>query len=474
MRSAWRVGLLLAPLVVGCGMPFARRPAWERPPPPTRDAPIVREGDLTRAQLENGLHVLVLEDHRLPRVSIALTVRRGEGIVDPGRAGLAAFTAELMERGAGSRGALALAEAVDEVGASLSVGADWDSLTASVGGLSGDLDRLMEILADVVLRPRFEASEAARSRGELLASLERDKDDPATLASWNLAAALYDGHRYGLPQQGTPATAARLDAAAARAFHRRVFVPNDAILSAAGDVETDDFLARARTAFGAWQPGPVVDPGPPPAERVPQARRVVVVDRPDLEQAQILVAHEGIARTDPDRVAAALMNSVVGGGGFSSRLMDRLRSNAGLTYGVGSGFSLRRHPGPFYVSTFTRVPETRRAVDLVLEELERVRRDPPTEEELRAARSLAAGRFSLSLETSGAVMAALVDLDVHGLPEDSLDTYRGRVRATTTEDTARMARRLLHPDRAAIVVVGPAAQLVPQLEGLGPIDVVTP
>jgi predicted Zn-dependent peptidase len=135
---------------------------------------------------------------------------------------------------------------------------------------------------------------------------------------------------------------------------------------------------------------------------------------------------------------------------------------------------MRRHPGPFYVSSSTRVPEVRRALDLTLAELERIKREPPSEAELRDARALLVGNFSLGLETSAAVMNALVDLDVYGLPQDSLDTYRGRVRATTSEDTARMAQKLLHPGRAAIVLVGPAADLAPQLEGLGPLEVVDP
>jgi predicted Zn-dependent peptidase len=135
---------------------------------------------------------------------------------------------------------------------------------------------------------------------------------------------------------------------------------------------------------------------------------------------------------------------------------------------------MRRQPGAFQVSTFTRVAETRRIVDMALAELERARLTPPSEEELTRARTLAVGRFSLSLETSGAVMNGLIDLKVYDLPDDSLDTYRGRVRATTQAQTAQMALDLLHPDRAAIVVVGPADQLVPQLQGLGPIEVVEP
>jgi zinc protease len=168
------------------------------------------------------------------------------------------------------------------------------------------------------------------------------------------------------------------------------------------------------------------------------------------------------------------MNTALGGNAFLSRLLTRVRAEEGLTYSVGSGFALRRRPGPFLVSTFTRVPEVRRVIDLVLAELERMRSDPPGEDEFRRVQTLEAGRFALSLETSAAVAASLVELDVAGLPADSLDTYRSRVHALRPGDVAAAARRLLHPERAAIVVVGPAAELAPQLEGLGPIEIVRP
>lgn len=466
--------MLAATCLCASGCALFRKPEWERPPPPVVDAPVVQEGSLQRAELDNGLEVLVLEDRSLPRVNLGVTVRRGAGSVDPSSAGLAAFTAELMKRGAGSRDALALAQSVDEIGASLGVGGGWDSTGVQVSGLSRDLDRLLEILADVVLRPRLDPSEARKARSEILATLERAKDDPTTLAGMRMAETLYGEHRYGLPRAGTPDTVSGLNAGAARDFHWRVFLPNDAIFYAAGDVDMEQLLPKIGAAFGAWERGELSDPGPAPPERVPAERRIVIVDRPDLAQASIIVAHEGIARTNPDRIAAMLMNTVLGSGGFSSRLMQTLRSDEGLTYGAGSGFSLRRHPGPFYVATSTRVSEVRRVLDLTFAELERARSDPPSEDELRDARALQVGEFSLGLETSRSVMDSLVDLDVYGLPEDSLDTYRGRVRATTTQDTARMAGSLLHPERAAIILVGPAEDLVPQVEDLGPVEVVQP
>jgi zinc protease len=472
VRRLAATALAALALVPGCA--FAPKPAWELPPPPTRDAPVVPEGALHRTALDNGVKVLVLEDRRLPRITLGVTVRRGDGAVPVERAGLAGFTAEVMSRGAGTRGALALAQATDEIGASLDVGSGWDSMTVQVGGLSRDLDRLLGILADVALRPRFEAGEARKARGEILAALEQAKDDPATLARWHLLRVLYDGHPYGAPDGGLPETVSRFEARDAREFHRGVFVPNDAILFAVGDVDTEALLPKLVAAFGAWRPAEPVDPGPPPPAQVPVQRRIAVVDRPDLGQARILLAHEGIARSNPDRIGAGLLNTVLGGGAFSSRLIERLRVDEGLTYGVGSGFSMRRYPGPFSVSTFTRVAEVRRTLDLTLAELERIRTDPPHGAELKGAKAQLVGRFSLGLESSAAVMSSLVDLEIYGLPEDSLDTYRGRVRAVTTDDAARLARELIHPERVAIVLVGPAEAIVPQVEDLGPVEVVKP
>jgi zinc protease len=471
---AWlALGLALALACAGPwpGLPFGQA-VWEQPPPLPQDEKVVQDGLLHREELPNGVRVLLLEDHRMPAFSLGVVVTRGAGVETLDEAGLASFTAELMERGAGARTALELAGVVDALGASLDVSAGWDSLSAQVAGLSEDLDVLEGVLADVVLRPRFDRDEAERVRAEKLASLRQASDDPSTLLSWTFSKTLYAGHRYGLPEAGTPATVARFGPKDARAFHRRLFVPGAAIVFASGDLEPEALLAKIRATYGAWQGPPPEDLGPPPLP--PERRRIVIVDRPDLGQAQIGVGHGGIARTDPRRLPVQLLNSALGAGGFSSRLMSTIRAEAGLTYGVSSQFVQRHRAGPFAVFTFTRVPKTGEVVQLILEELERVRQEPPSSEELARVQSQRAGQFALALETSEEVAAALVELDVYGLPRDSLDTYRGRVRAVTVEETSAVARELIDPARASIVAVGPAELLRPQLEPFGPVEVVKP
>ena len=269
-RLAW----LLLPLLAAWRL---RRPARLGAAPAAGDR---RAGGASRARCSapssrTALRILVLEDHRLPRIALSLTVRRGEASLAPSQAGLASFTAELMKRGAGERDALALASAVDEIGASLAVERRL--------GLDGrrrrrPLPRRGRAVRDPRRRGAAAALRPARGACARAASGWRSsrgaKDDPATLVSWHAARALYPGHRYGVPAEGTPESVARFDAAHARDLHRRYFVPNDAVLAAVGDVEAQDVIARARQAFGAWPRGPVVPPGePPPAQAPPGAAR---------------------------------------------------------------------------------------------------------------------------------------------------------------------------------------------------------
>jgi zinc protease len=470
-RAGLGAALALATTLAACAV-LRPEPAWKRPPPPIAVGPVVPQQRLHRSHLENGLEVLVLEDHRLPRASVGLVTRRGAADEPLAQAGIASLTLDVMKRGAGARDALALARAVERMGATLDADVGWDSASVSLSGLSEDTDRLFEILADVVRRPRFDPAEVTRARAEQLASFESEEDEPAVVASRQLARVLYDGHRYGLPADGAPASVSKLDPAALRAFHRQLFTPDQAIVYAVGDVSPEDVVERVRSRFGDWAGGPGLAIGPPPPVETPSARRVVIVDRPELAQAQIVLAHEGISRRDPKRIPASLMNTVLGGGGFLSRLVTKVRADAGLAYSIGSNFSLRWWPGPFLVSTSTRVPEAGHAVEIVLAELARMKTEPPTASDLRLVKSFSAGRFVLALETPEAIAGALMDLDVYELPSDSLDTYRSRVQNVTRDEILDAADRLLHPDRIAIVAVGPAEKLRSQLEQFGAVTVV--
>ncbi len=438
------------------------------------DRPIVDEERLQRFELSNGLNVLLLEDHRFPKISMGVSTRRGGATEALSEAGVSSLMTEVMERGAGKRDALALAEAVDGLGASLGVMPGWDSITVYISGLSRDESELLAILRDVVRAPRFEEDEIERARREQLAVIGRSKDDPASLVRQHFTETMFPGHRYGVPMIGSADSVPTLDQQKLRACYDRVFNARSAILFVSGDFDAAQLRQDLEAAFGDWREGQVAPAVEAPPAIFPEAQHIVVVDRPELVQSRIMLGHEGMSRSNDLRVVNGIMNGILGGNGFSSRLMRKIRSDEGLTYGVYSGVAMRRQPGAFQVSTFTRVPETRRVVDLILEEIRGMQDSPPDEEMVGKAKSYDIGRFSLGLETTGAVLSSLVDLEIHDLPENSLDTYRQRVRVLSAADVAEEARRFLHPDRMGIVVVGPASELVPQLESLGSVEVITP
>ena len=218
----------LASFVMGCGL-SSPRPAWEEAPPPPPENAIVSGDDLHRVMLPNGLTLLVLEDDRLPRVALGLTLRRGAGSVDPALAGVAELAGEVMQRGAGERDALALAKVVEDAGASLSVSSGWDTTSIGLAGLSEDRALLFEILRDVALRPRFDEVEFAKARAEQQAGIVAAQDDPATLIRWHTLRVLFEGHRYGLPMSGTAETVSELSVDRARAYWIDRFVPRNTI-----------------------------------------------------------------------------------------------------------------------------------------------------------------------------------------------------------------------------------------------------
>ncbi len=453
----------------------AAPPAWEAAPPAIAVGPVVPSERVHRVHLESGLELFLLEDHSLPRLEIGWLARRGIGSESRAEAGITALLAEVMERGAGKRGALALAQAVERLGADLSVGASWDSVTVELTGLSEDREALFSILRDVVRAPRLEAKEVKRAREQQLAALDSDKDDPRALVSRQLAEVLYPAHRYGIDPSGSPETVTPLRRRHLQQWHARLFDPAHSIAYAVGDIDLETFQKSAEQLFGdvPVAASPLPETPPPPAV-TPAERQIVVIDRPDLVQAQIALGQEGMARTDPDRVAVSMMNSVLGGGGFLSRLMSRVRAKEGLTYGIYSGFSTRSQPGPFTIRTFTKAEQTAEILTSVLEEVAAIRgARPPDAEELDGAKRLSAGRFALGLETSSAIASSLLDLEVHELPPDSLDTFRSRVREVDLAQVSAQAARL-HPDRMAIVVAGPAELVAPQLEAFGTPVIVQP
>lgn len=422
-----------------------------------------------RERLPNGLSVVVAERKGIPLAAVRLVLRGGASLDPAGRNGLAHLVALAARRGTRRRTGPEIDLVVESLGAELGSGVDEDATYFGLSAPVEVLSRCVDVLADVATGPVFPAREVDRLRRREVASLAHDLDEPGVIADRAMLQAGFGDHPYGHPPEGRvrDLTAARRSDVAA--FHDRHFRPSAAWVVAVGAVSTDEVLTMVRRRFGGWRPGPDGVPEVQPPR--PPETAVVVVDKPDITQTQVRIASPGFARRSPDYFPGMVASALLGGG-FTSRLMEAIRVNRGLSYGVRSRFATSGAGGLFFISTFTKVETTGEIVQVALDETARFCDGGPTAEELDRTQAYLCGLYPLSLETHDQLAEKLADLALFGLGDDEVSAFRERVRAVTPEHCRDVGRRYFPLDRRVIVAVGPARQIVKQLEKFGPVRVV--
>ncbi len=435
------------------------------PPPPALQLPAVRE-----ATLPNGLELRVVEMHKVPVVDVQVVLDAGS-VRDPADlAGLATFTATMLQQGAGKRGALEIADQAAFLGAQLNSFANLDVATVSVHVPKRRLEPALDLLADVLLRPTFPDSEVARQRELRRAQIVQQGDNPVAIASIAFPAVVYGAaHPYGRPLTGTESSTGALSRDRVAEFYRAYYRPNAARILVVGDVTLAEARRMVAARLGAWQRGDVPAAAatvPPP----PVARAVYLVDKPGAAQSVIRIGHVGIARSNPDYFALQVLNTILGGA-FTSRLNQNLRETHGYTYGAFSQFSAGRLAGPFVASASVVTAKTDSSLIEFLKELRRVRDEPIPDAELAKAKSYITLGLPGEFETTASAAARFRELLVYGLPLDYYAHYIDRIDAVTAAEVLRVARRYIDPEHFDIVVVGDKGQIEAGIKALneGPI-----
>jgi zinc protease len=426
-----------------------------------------------KARLPNGLAIEVVPMHEVPLVQASLLIAGGARL-DGSHPGLATFTANMLDEGAGSRDAFALAAEVAYLGATLNTGASWDAVTVDVGAPRRTFAAAMALAADVVLRPRFTAADIARQRGLRLASILQQRDQPGSVAGLVFNAMVFPaGHPYHSPLNGDSASTAALDSAGVRDFWRRAADPRRATLVVTGDVTLAEVRALAQRLFGGWKAPAMPLPAPGTPAEVPRpATRIILVDKPGAAQSVIAIGGPGVSRRSTDYPAITLMNTILGGS-FSSRLNDILREQKGYTYGAGSGYSWRPLPGPFNASAQVRSNATDSSLAIFFREFRRIRDSGVTATELDRGRAyLVLGSLG-DFETTGQVAGSLASLTILGLPLTTIPSDLAAIQKVAAADVQRAARTYLDPAHFTVVIVGDIAKIRPGIEalGLGPVEV---
>ena len=423
----------------------------------------------TELDLSNGVHLIVLEDHRTPQVTFQMIIDGAGGYYDPpAMPGLATFTTSLMREGTTTKTSEQISEQLDRLAAAVSVGAGISSPFANVSGsgLTNNLDTVLSLMADVLMNPSFPQAEIDRYKTRTRAGLMQNRTQPGFLASERLNAAVFGDH----PQARVAATPAALDALTHEAlveFHKAHFVPDRAVLAVSGDITPDQVKQKAEAAFGAWKKSGATiaaQTDPKPID----GPTISLVSRPNSVQTSLRIGTQAIQRTNPDYEALTVGNRILGGA--SGRLFEHLREQKGYTYGANSFFTSSRVVGPWTASTDVRSEVTDPALTDLIAEIKAMRETPVTEKELTDAKRAIVGGFALLLENPNAILNNYIDRYVYKLPADYWDTYASRIEAVTAADIQRVAQKYLAPERLQIVAVGDIAKVEPALKKLGTVQ----
>ena len=428
--------------------------------------------DFQHQLLANGLGVWLvpLPDREL--VSIHLLTDAGAASEDEAGAGVAALTAQLLVTGTRRLDAAAFAETTERLGIEVGSESSWDSARAGFTALGRHLDAGLALLAEMIRTPRLDPREFDRLKAERLNDILQARADAGRLADESFLREVFaEGVPYGRLSAGTPESVETLSVDDARAFHATRYAPNVADVVIAGAIDPDETLAAVERHLGDWE-------GTGPGHRTVEptqrgGRRVVLVDRPGSVQSELRVGHLGIDRADARYFPAMVMAALLGGV-FGSRLNLRLREELGYTYGARAAFDPRRATGPFTASAAVQTEVTVDAIRELIGQLERIREAPPTEDELAEVRDFLIGVFPLRFETTSGIAGAIEPLAVYDLPSDWWHTYRHHLEAVGTAEVHAVARELVRPDEALILLAGDASKLRAELEAadLGPVQVI--
>jgi predicted Zn-dependent peptidase len=422
------------------------------------------------AKLQNGLKVLILEDHRFPTVSVQLHIAGAGALFEPpDLPGLADVTAQMLREGTKERTSRQLAEEIERLGATIGAGSGFGSteMVLSASGLSENFDGWFGLTVDVLLNPTFPAEELARLKQQLQAYLRQQRSAPNFLVRERFNQAVFGKH----PAAVITATAQSVHAFTPELlskWHRDSYAPQNAILAIAGDVQGSQLIPKLEQWFAPWQKSgfkPALPANPLPSAQ----RKVYLVDRPSSVQTTVALGNIAIDRRSDDYIPMVVMNYILGGGP-AARLFLNLREEKGYTYGVYSDFTAVQYPGPWSAGGNMRTEVTANALTEFFNEIRRIRDEKVSEAELTAARRAITASFALSLEQPARILNFAVTREIYHLPADYWESYPAKIMQVSADDVQRVARKYLNPDAMQLVAVGDGRRIYAALEKYGPVE----
>lgn len=400
-----------------------------------------------------GITAWLAESHDIPFTALEIRFRGGTSLDDPAHRGAVNLMTALIEEGAGDLDAQGFAAARDGLAASYSFSADADTVGVSAQFLTENRDKAVDLLHLALTKPRFDADAVERVRGQVLANLASNVQDPDHIAGDALSALAFGEHPYATSGDGTEESVTALTRADVLAAFKAAIARDRIYVAAAGDITPADLGRMLDRLFDGLPAKGAPLPGRAPLNLT---GGVTVIDYPG-PQSSVLFASAGIRRDDPDFFAATVLNEVLGGGGFSSRLMEEVREKRGLTYGISTALVGYDQAELLMGQARTGNEKTAQALQVIRDEYARIAKDGITDDELAKTKTYLTGSYPLRFDGNGANAAILVGMQMLGLPPDYPKTRNARIDAVTSADVARVAARLIKPDALRFVVVGQPA-----------------
>jgi predicted Zn-dependent peptidase len=407
-----------------------------------------------RHTLPNGVVVYAVEDHDLPLVNVSVIVRTGAYLEPAGKEGLASLTGSQMRAGgAGSKTAEQFDEAADFLAAQITSSIGGTQGNANLNVLAKDLDAGLALFFEMLRNPAFQEDRLKLAKSQVLQQMERrnDRTDAIEEREWGR---LMQGPEHFSAKEATKPSVESITRADLLAFHQRYFHPGNFIFAVSGDFETKQLLSKLDAAMKGWPVTREAVPEVPKPTHTPVAG-VYGVHKPDVNQGRVSIGHVGSVRDNPDAFALDIMSEILGGGGFTSRITSRVRSDEGLAYSAGSAYELGvYYPGDFRAFFQSKSQTVAQAADIVVEEINRIRTTKVSAEELETAKNYAVEIFPRFFATAGQIAGTFAQDEYTRRPADYWDKYRDRVRAVTADDVQRVAQKYLQPDKLVVLVVG--------------------
>ena len=441
----------------------------------------VKLPDLFETTLSNGLKIIISKKADIPLVYIETMVKFGASQDPPDLPGLCDMTVELLCRGSKQLSGAELDSEIDKYGIDFFGQTSYDASFISISGLSEDTQKMLSIMSDILQNPIFSNDELTALKKRRIAQLTERLNTPQIIANENIAKVLYKDHPYGHSIDGTIDSIGKINHHEIERIYKDGYLPNKSILLIVGDIKNEDqIIKECEKSFAGWNPLKSsntnntkikthntkiqTDLDNPPHST---GCKIWLINRPELTQAQIRFSHLGIKYKNKDFFAIFLMNYILGGGGFASRLMTEIRSNKGYTYSISSGFIPRLGIGPFKISTHVSNEKVEPLFIDVIKTINKFIKEGPKDQELKEAKDFFLGSFPLGFDTLGKIASKLLSVELYDLGKDFLEKYTEKIAAVGLEDIKYAAAEYLHPENFHVVVVGKSALYIKALDQFG-------